>query len=109
MRHLNLKDIATSTYIKLGHEIDNIRIIAELTNNFDMEYHHICTGKYGEIVDAYRQYCTSFGRDVEVYQRNEKMFNAKVIGIDSEGFLDVEKKSGEKAKLVSEEIFYEHH
>ena len=106
MKGKNLKGIATSVQLATGEETDNVETIIALSSAFDEAYSLIKQGNFTTLLDAYRQNCCTFGKDVSVYKWNKHVFDGIVKDMDKRGCLIVEKPCGEAVRLLDEEVFY---
>jgi len=100
----NLLDIATSIYIEKGETIDRNQFLIKFLNNLDCCYDNfINLGKkyiYNQWTDRWN------GKDkmANVYLDKET-FEAKCVGLDENGYMIVEKYSGERVKIVSGDVY----
>lgn len=90
------KDIshrATSMYIESGKKYKRNEIIARLLNEFEIFYKKFLDGGLSSVIDDYKAFCVTLGKDVSVIFKHETV-TGKAIDVNDSGELIVETKNG---------------
>ena len=84
---------ATSMYIESGVKYRRDEIIARLMNEFEYYYKKFLNDGLSAILDEYKKYCVTIGRDVSVIFKKETV-TGKAVDVDENGALVVETANG---------------
>lgn len=84
---------ATSMYIESGVKYRRDEIIARLMNEFEYYYKKFLNDGLNAILDEYKEYCVTIGRDVSVIFKKETV-TGKAVDVDENGALVVETANG---------------
>lgn len=84
---------ATSMYIESGVKYRRDEIIARLMNEFEYYYKKFLNDGLNAILDEYKEYCVTIGRDVSVIFKKETV-TGKAVDVDENGALVVETADG---------------
>ena len=88
-----IADRATSMYIESGKKYVRNEIIAKFLNEFEYYYKKFLDGGLGAILDEYKKYCVTIGRDVSVIFKKETV-TGTAVDVDENGALVVDTASG---------------
>ena len=89
----DLRNIATSLKIETKKEFSRVKLLADILNNFDINYSHIKSGNIKFIRDTWFSYTNIIGRDVKVNNENV-IVEGIVIDVDNEGCLILDTNNG---------------
>jgi BirA family biotin operon repressor/biotin-[acetyl-CoA-carboxylase] ligase len=99
-----LKNIATSLKIEIGHDLSITNLFRHILKNFDINYEKIKSGDYLFIKNQWFHYAKIIGRGVEVLEDGKKI-KGSAIDIDDDGFLILIKRK-EKIRIVNGDVKY---
>lgn len=88
-----IADRATSMYLESGKKYVRNEIIAKFLNEFEYYYKKFLDGGLGAILDEYKKYCVTIGRDVSVIFKKETV-TGTAVDVDENGALVVDTASG---------------
>ena len=99
-----LRDIATSLKLELGHEVNRAELVAEVMAQFERLYEQFETaGSMENILQEYNNLCLNSGRSVRVLDP-EGEYTGLSHGINALGELLVETQDGEIRKVYAGEV-----
>lgn len=93
---------ATSMYIESGKKYKRNELTAKILNEFEYYYSKFLDGGLGAILDEYKKYCVTIGRDVNVTLKKETI-TGRAIDVDADGSLVVETDGG-TVRVTSGEV-----
>ena len=91
-----LEDIATSVGLEVGEKVSRINLLAEVVNSLDYLYQQWLAEGLDPIIPLLNQASILSGKEVTVNLANSS-YQATVVGIDENGFLQVETVEGVKS------------
>ncbi len=94
---------ATSMKIETGENIDRTILLTNMIYYFENLISMIEEGKQSRILDIWKQYNNTLGRNVEIISDNESI-KGLAKDIDDKGFLLVETKDGIKRVVTSDSL-----
>jgi len=98
-----LRTIATSVLASTGRTVDRAAFAADLFSSFERHYDDFVRGGLGGMRDAWNAYSVLNGRFVTVDGAGETL-EGKVLGIDDEGALLLERRGGKVAKAIAGDV-----
>ena len=100
-----IKDVATSLQIQLGHPVDRAEVLVEVIELFEEYYEKFeKDGDLSSLQDIYNEALLNRGRKVRVLDPKGE-YTGRALGIDPEGKLLVERDDdGETVKVWSGEV-----
>lgn len=84
---------ATSMYIESGEKYCRNELIARISNEFEYYYTRFLNNGLGAVLDEYKNYCVTLGREVNVIFKKETV-SGKAVDVDENGNLVVETDHG---------------
>lgn len=100
----DIADKATSIFIENGEGYDRSRLIAEISNEFEVLYNEFVKNKNLEfIVDEYNSYLVSKDRQVYVIE-GDKRTEYTALGLSPDGGLLVKDEQGATHNIISGEV-----
>ena len=100
----DIADKATSIFIENGEGYDRSRLIAEVSNEFEVLYNEFVKNKNLEfIVDEYNSYLVSKDRQVYVIE-GDKRTEYTALGLSPDGGLLVKDEQGATHNIISGEV-----
>lgn len=100
----DIADKATSIFIENGEGYDRSRLIAEISNEFEVLYNEFVKNKNLEfIVDEYNSYLLSKDRQVYVIE-GDKRTEYTALGLSPDGGLLVKDEQGATHNIISGEV-----
>lgn len=100
-----LADVATSLRIESGEPLKRVRFIQQFCRNFETAYDHYLRHGFEQVKTEWEKHSYSIGRWVTVQTISQKL-EGRAIGLDEEGVLMVEDKSGAIHKVYSADVNY---
>lgn len=100
-----LLPIATSLRIESGEEVKRADFIQQFCRNFEEEYDHFLQHGFQRVKQEWEKHSYSIGRWVTV-QTISQSFEGRAVGLDDEGVLMVEDRSGNIHKVYSADVNY---
>ena len=91
-----LDQIATSVGREVGEKVSRIKLLAEVVNSLDFLYHQWLKEGLNPVIPLLNQASILTGKEVTVNLANSA-YQATVVGIDEDGFLQVETPAGVKS------------
>ena len=99
-----IRDIATSLRIELGHEVSRAELIAGIMEQFERLYARFEEdGDLSGIADEYNSLCLNSGRAVRVLDPKGE-YTGTGRGINARGELEVERADGTTAQIYAGEV-----
>ncbi len=99
-----LKEIATSLLIEVGHKIDRKDLVVSILKNFEVLYSsYIKDLNLTETLTIVKDYSALIGKEIRIIQGTLEK-RARAIDIDNEGFLIVELEDGSRELIFSGEV-----
>ncbi|NIP37692.1 MAG: biotin--[acetyl-CoA-carboxylase] ligase [Candidatus Dadabacteria bacterium] len=98
-----LSEIATSVYIENGKPVNRNEFLITLLNNLDVFYDNFMKLGKEYIYNQWSSRWYSRDKPVRVVMDNEQ-FDAICKGLDKEGFMIVQRDSGQTVKIVSADV-----
>jgi BirA family biotin operon repressor/biotin-[acetyl-CoA-carboxylase] ligase len=98
-----IRDIATSLSHESGIRNHRSKVLRAFLESFEGKYMLFTGGKFQEIVDAWIHYSGLSGKCVEITLA-DKIIEGNVTGIDNNGYLLIESRTGHRHKIISGEI-----
>ena len=99
-----IKDITTSLKIQLGKKIDKEKILKQFLKEFNKLYAQYENKKYKEILNLFRKYCDTIGKNVKA-KTIKQSFYGKIIDIDNDCNLILRLKNKKIKKIIEGDIF----
>jgi BirA family biotin operon repressor/biotin-[acetyl-CoA-carboxylase] ligase len=99
----SLNSIATSVALEAGEEVSRLQVLAEVINCLDYLYHQWLKDGLSPIVPLLNQASILSGREVTIHLAN-RSYRATVIGVNDEGFLQVESSDKGIHSVASGEV-----
>ena len=100
-----LSHVATSLRIGSGEEVKRVAFIQRFCLNFEEEYDHYLQYGFQQVKTEWEKHSYSIGRWVTV-QTISQSFEGRAVGLDGEGILMVEDRSGNIHKVYSADVNY---
>lgn len=99
-----LQQSATSLWLETGEKFPRAKMIAEIMNEFEKEYEVFCEAdSLAWMQESYNQMLVNCGREVVILDANGE-YQAKAIGINEKGELQVEKEDGTIEAIFAGEV-----
>ena len=99
-----IKEIATSLKLELGHAVNRAELIARVMTEFERLYAGFeAQGDLGPVVQEYNELCLNTGNKVRVLDPNGE-YNGTSRGINSLGELLVETEDGQMREVYAGEV-----
>ena len=98
----DLKDIVASLADVTTKKINRAELLALILKNIEEFYELALTEGFGPILDEWRWWSTTLGKEVKVVAPNET-YIGKALDIDEEGLLIVD-RGGEKVKVIAGDV-----
>lgn len=89
----SLSEIATSIALEVGEKVSRIKLLAEVVNSLDFLYQQWLKEGLAPIIPLLNQASVLVGKEVTVNLAN-RSYQATVLGIDENGFLQVKTAEG---------------
>ena len=100
----DLKESATSLCLNTEKEISRSLLVAEILKELeDLYLNFIEKGSSAQFMDIWRSFSITIGRDIIIYQGNNK-WQAKALDVLDDGRLLVETPDGKRQTILSGEI-----
>nr|NIT12862.1 biotin--[acetyl-CoA-carboxylase] ligase [Candidatus Dadabacteria bacterium] len=99
----DLAAVATSVYIESGKEVDRNQFLIKMLNNLDECYDKYSTEGKEYIIEKWTDRWSGKDRNASVSLDGQN-FTARCVCIDDNGYLVVEKPSGQKITVVSGDV-----
>jgi BirA family biotin operon repressor/biotin-[acetyl-CoA-carboxylase] ligase len=99
----DLTSIATSVLATAGRTVDRVAFAADLFASFERHYDAFLAGGLGRLRDRWDSYSVLTGRFVTVEGAGERL-DGKVLGIDDEGGLRLERRGGKVARAIAGDV-----
>lgn len=99
-----LQQSATSLWLETGEKFSRAKIIAEIMNEFEIEYEIFCKENNLEwMQESYNQMLVNCGREVSILDE-KGTYQARAIGINASGELQVEREDGQVEHIFAGEV-----
>ena len=98
----DLKDVVASLADVTTKKINRAELLALILKNMEEFYELAITEGFGPILDEWRWWSTTLGKEVKVVAPNET-YIGKALDIDEDGLLIVE-RGGEKVKVIAGDV-----
>ena len=90
-----LRDIAASLSEMTNAELSRVQILRTVLEEFDKLYREIDTSGFEKILDVWRKYNVTLGRNIRVISAGDgESFTGKAVDLDADGALVVETSDG---------------
>ena len=99
----DLRAIATSVLASTGRTVERAAFAADLFASFERHYDEFLRGGLGGLSDRWNSYSVLTGRVVTVEGAGETL-DGKVVGIDDEGALLLERRGGKIARAIAGDV-----
>lgn len=100
----DLKEVATSLALILGHPVSRPRLIATILNEFEQLYLHYIKEGFRVIKLLWESYAMSFGRQIHARTLKGPVITGIAKGITDEGVLLLEDETGKTHHIYSADI-----
>lgn len=98
-----LSEIATSLMLETGREVSRKEVLAAVLTEFEMLYNEFKQNGLKDIIEQFKNYSVTLGRQVKVISINET-FEGEAVDITSDGILIVKTSDGTMKKVVSGDV-----
>lgn len=92
----------TSLKNELEMEISRMLLVRKFLENFEAMYNKFNQGKFQEILNRWRKYSKTIGRNVEI-RRGTEVIKGEAVGVNKQGALILELRDGSLRKIISGE------
>lgn len=99
----DLKGIATSLYIETGKETSRKHILSAVFSEFEMLYDKFKSWGISSIIDEFKSYSITLGRQVRVTSINES-FTGEAVDITPKGLLVIKLNDGSLKTVISGDV-----
>lgn len=99
----DLRPLATSLKVELGHAVHRAELAAELLRELDADYHRILEGEFESVADEWERHCTTIGQHVEISAGPRKI-EGQAESLDPEGALLVRTQHGRLERIIGGDV-----
>ncbi|MEN4016978.1 MAG: biotin--[acetyl-CoA-carboxylase] ligase [Methanobacterium sp.] len=97
-----LRKDATSLKSELEKEISRMMLVRKFLENFEKMYSEFNHGNFQKILQKWRKYSKTIGRNVEI-RKGTEIVKGEAVGVNREGALILELRDGSLRKIISGE------
>lgn len=98
-----IRSLATSVFRSSGKHVDRVVFLQKLMKRFETVYGWINQKQFSKVLIEWRERSVTLGQKVKVTQAT-KSFEARVVDVDSRGFLLVKDQAGKVQTILSGDI-----
>jgi len=99
---LEIRDIATSLSIELGHHVSRIALVQEILRQLEDRYLLIKKGKVTDLIEEWKRLSATIGALVEVHL-SRRIIKGQALDIDETGALVIQPKCGQIQRITPDE------
>jgi BirA family transcriptional regulator, biotin operon repressor / biotin---[acetyl-CoA-carboxylase] ligase len=96
---------ATSVKQETGKKVDDTVFLGEFLHQFDQHYSLFIAAKYNELLNEWKTYSDTIGKQIQINTSTEKI-QGTAVDIDDSGFLLVRTSQGEIKRIISGDCLY---
>src|SRR6185369_5862516 len=102
----DLRSIATSLRLQLGHPVDRAELAVALLRELDFEYARLGEGKFPMVAAEWAEHCSTLGRQVSI-RTGERVIRGRAEAVDEDGALLVRTEHGHLEHITGGDVSLE--
>jgi BirA family transcriptional regulator, biotin operon repressor / biotin---[acetyl-CoA-carboxylase] ligase len=100
---VEVRKSATSLKIELGHPVPRAELAVSLLRELELDYQHLCHGRFSTVADEWEAHCSTLGRQVLI-RTGERQLRGRAEALDEDGSLLLRTDHGHLERIVGGDV-----